>query len=137
MTLQLTPQILLDGTADEAIRFYAETLDAKVVFKQTYGEGPDPVPEAAKARISHSILSVGDSQLFVYDSFPGETVQSGNGLQICITIPDADRTRQIFEVLRQDGKVILPLKAIHFSPLYGIVADKFGVVFQLFTRRPA
>lgn len=29
----------------------------------------------------------------------------------------------------------MPLQKVHFSPAYGMVTDKFGVTFQIFTQR--
>lgn len=39
--LKAVPFIMLDGKAEEAIAFYEKALGASLVFKQTYGEGPD------------------------------------------------------------------------------------------------
>jgi PhnB protein len=35
--------------------------------------------------------------------------------------------------LKQDGQVKMPLQETFFSPAYGIVTDKFGVTFQIYT----
>jgi PhnB protein len=45
MKLQtLTPCIVMDGTAKEAIHFYENVLGAQVLQVQTYGEMPMPCP---------------------------------------------------------------------------------------------
>jgi PhnB protein len=139
MSCQLTPFIMLDGKAREAIRFYESALGAKVAFSQTYGEAPDadehPAPEAARDRLTHSVLKIGEAELFVADSLPGEANRSGERVQICITSPDVETSTRFFEALKQGGQVIFPLQKIYFSPAYGVVADRFGVVFQIFTQR--
>ncbi|MCS7463882.1 VOC family protein [Paenibacillus doosanensis] len=139
MPFQVTPFIMLDGNAKEAIQFYASSLDAKIVFTQTFGEGPQnpehPLPNEAKDRLAHSILKIGDADLFVADHFPGETYQSGNRVQICITTPDTGTSERFFDALQQGGQVLMPLQKVHFSPAYGMVVDRFGVTFQIFTQR--
>jgi PhnB protein len=35
--------------------------------------------------------------------------------------------------LQQGGQVKMPLQETLFSPAYGIVTDKFGVTFQIYT----
>ncbi|NBD27374.1 VOC family protein [Paenibacillus glycinis] len=139
MTWQATPFIMLDGNAQEAIRFYEDALNANVVFRQTFGEGPDnpehPLPEEAKARLAHAILKIGDADLFVADCFPGQANQLGNRVQICITTPTVEHSVRIFDALKQDGQVNMPLQKVHFSPAYGMVTDPFGVTFQIFTQR--
>ncbi|MEK8128554.1 VOC family protein [Paenibacillus filicis] len=139
MSLQFTPFIMLDGHAREAIRFYEEALGAQVVFCQTIGEAPDDaessLSEEAKARIAHSVLLIDGAQLFVSDVLPGQKVQPGNLLNICITADNEQTSRRFYDALLQGGQVHIPLGPIYFSPAYGMVTDKFGVVFQLFTRR--
>ncbi|WP_134686747.1 VOC family protein [Brevibacillus migulae] len=139
MKLQLTPFIMLDGNADEAIRFYEQALNATVVFKQTFGDAPEdpehPLPADAKNRIAHSVLKIGDSELFVADLDPGKPHNKGNLVNICITTEDAKHSRQLFDSLREGGQVNMPLQEIYFSPAYGVVTDKFGAVFQIFTKK--
>ncbi|KJR47438.1 PhnB protein [Desulfosporosinus sp. I2] len=38
MTLQLVPFLMMDGNAKEAIQFYEKSLDAKVLFNQSYAD---------------------------------------------------------------------------------------------------
>lgn len=140
MTLQVTPFIMLDGKAEEAIRFYEQALGAKVVFKQLFGQAPEtpgqPMLEEVKSRVAHSVLKIGDAELFVADGYPGEFGQRGDQLSICITSGDVETSKRLFEALQQDGEVKMPLEEIYFSPAYGMVTDKFGVTFQIFTKRP-
>ncbi|PFH84909.1 hypothetical protein [Bacillus sp. AFS088145] len=52
MTVQLNSFLLMDGNAKEAIDFYKESLDANLLFCQTFGDEPDdpksPLPENLK-----------------------------------------------------------------------------------------
>jgi PhnB protein len=139
MTLQLIPFIMLDGKAQEAIQFYEKSLDAKVLFKQTYGESPEntdrPIPAEAKERLAHSVLKVGESDIFVADVFPGQPHQNGDQINICVATTEIEKAKRFYEALQQDGRVDMPLQETHFSPAYGVVTDKFGVTFQIFTRK--
>lgn len=139
MSTQLIPYIMLDGKASEAIKFYEIALNAKVLFKQTFGEGPQdpkyPLTAEELERIAHSLLKVGAAELFVADQLPGVSLQEGNKLTICLTTEDVAQARQYYEALSQGGEVILPLGEMHFSPAYGMVKDKFGICFQVFTKR--
>ncbi|MBB6733219.1 VOC family protein [Cohnella sp. CBP 2801] len=138
-SLELNPFIMLDGQAEEAIAFYEKALGAQVLFKQKFGEAPDrdrnPVPEGSADRLAHSVLNVGGATLFVADFAASQSGREGNRVQICITAPDADHTRRIYEALLEEGQANFPLQPVHFSPAYGVVTDKFGVVFQVFTKR--
>jgi PhnB protein len=137
MTLRLSPYLVMDGNAKEAIQFYEKVLDAKVLFNQTFGEMPEnpefPLPADAKERVAHAMLKVGETDLMFSDTFPGQPHQKGNQVTICISTNDMEKSKQIYEALQQDGQVNMPLQETHFSPAYGSVTDKFGVTFQIYT----
>lgn len=137
MTLRLIPYLVMNGNAKEAIQFYENALDAKVLGILTFGEMPEnpefPLPDDAKERVAHATLKVGESELMFSDTFPGQHHQSGNQVTICISTNDKEKSKQIYESLRQDGQVNMPLQETHFSPAYGVVTDKFGVTFQIYT----
>ncbi|MFP5110983.1 VOC family protein [Bacillaceae bacterium C204] len=150
MTLRLTPCIVMDGNAKEAVRFYEKVLEAKVLNLQTYGDMPIPCPEALKERVANAILRIGESELMLFDA-PNLPVPDGNNesdqeqvltthhngnsvVTINISINDVGKTKQIFGILQQGGKVIAPLEEVPFSPAFGTVKDKFGVTFILVTQ---
>lgn len=140
MSLNLIPFIqIMDGRAKEAIEYYQEVLNAKVIFMQTIGEGPKN--ELAKFKedqlslIAHSILKIGESEIMVSDTIPGVPFEKGNQISICITSDDISITKQFYDKLKEDGKILIELNEIYFSPAYGMVTDKFGVTFQIFTTR--
>ncbi|MFC4102541.1 VOC family protein [Paenibacillus xanthanilyticus] len=139
MTFQVTPFITLNGTAREAIRFYESALEARVVFLQTYGEGPEdpahPLPPHAKDRVAHSVLRIGEAELFVADSISDEPNAAGDRLQICITTPDTATSDRFFKALSEGGQVVMPLQEIYFSPAFGVLTDRFGITIQIFTPR--
>jgi len=137
MALRLIPFLMMDGNAKEAIQFYEKSLDAKILFQQTFGDAPEnpksPLPADMKARVAHSVLKVGETDIMVADIFPGQLHQSGNQVNICITTNEIEKSQKFYESLKHDGQVNMPLQETNFSPAYGIVTDKFGVSFQICT----
>ena len=137
MTLRLIPYLVMNGNAKEAIQFYEKALGAQTLFSQSFGEMPEnpefPLPAEAKDRVSHATIKVGETELMLSDTFPGQPHQSGNQVIICITTDDADQARRFYDVLSDGGQVGMPLQETFFSPAYGSVTDKFGVNFQIFT----
>lgn len=138
MTLRLTPYLVLAGTTKEAIDFYQKALGAELLFQQSFGEMPEnpefPLPAEAKDLVAHAMVKVGDSELMFSDAWPGQPLQSGDQVTICITSHDAEKSKQIFAALEDGGQVTMPLTETHFSPAYGQVKDKFGITFQIFTQ---
>jgi PhnB protein len=44
-----------------------------------------------------------------------------------------EKTKQIYEALKQDAKMIGPLEETPYSPAFGTVTDMFGVTFTIVT----
>lgn len=139
MMLQMNPYLMMDGNAKEAIQFYEKSLEAKILFKQTVGEGLEnpeyPMSAEEKELVAHSVLRVGETDMFVADQIPGQSIQRGNQITICITTNEMEKSKQLYESLKQEGQVNMQLQETYFSPAYGMVTDKFGVTFQIFTKR--
>lgn len=137
MSLSLTPYAVFDGRAAEAIQFYEQALGAKLLFKQSFGEMPQhpdfPLPPDAKERVGHAMLTVGESNLMISDTFPGQPLPTGSQVSICITSRDKESSQRLFDALKQGGQVVMPLQETHFSPAYAVITDKFGVTFHIFT----
>ncbi|MFD0048396.1 VOC family protein [Actinomycetes bacterium NPDC127524] len=137
MTLKLIPYLVMNGNAREAIDFYQKALNANVLFTQSFGEMPEnpefPLPEDAKNLVSHATIKVGETELMLSDTFPGQPHSSGTQVTICITTDNAEKAKQMFEALMHEGQVTMPFQETFFSPAYGSVVDKFGVSFQIFT----
>ncbi|MEF2243811.1 VOC family protein [Paenibacillus sp. IITD108] len=136
MTVKLTPYITLEGTAKEAIQFYEQTIGAKVLSIITYGEMPEmpnTFNDELKNLIAHAKLQVGETELMFSDAPGGLHIADGKRVTICITTNDVEKSKQIYEALRQDGQVNIPFQEESFSPGFGDVTDKYGVTFQIFT----
>ncbi|TCP30926.1 PhnB protein [Scopulibacillus darangshiensis] len=135
MTIRMTPYLMMNGNAKEAIQFYEKALDAKIVSTQTYGEmeSPEfPCPLAIRDRISFAEIKVDEAALMFTDT-PGPPALKGNQVMICISTGDVEKSKRIFEALREGGRVNCPLEKTPFSPAFGNVTDKFGVTFEIVT----
>ncbi|NDI34064.1 VOC family protein [Chengkuizengella sediminis] len=137
MSMQLSPYLMMNGNGKEVIQFYEKALDAEILFNQSLGEMCEnsdyPIPAEAKEFVGFASLKIGDSNLMLSDQHPGQPHQIGNQVTICIRTENNEKTKQIFEALQDNGQVIMPLQKTPIFPVYGIVTDKFGVTFQIYT----
>ncbi|MGC4377598.1 VOC family protein [Fictibacillus sp. Mic-4] len=138
MVVGINPYLVLNGNGQEAVKFYEDAIEAKVVAVQTFGEMPEnpkfPIPEEAKGRVMHAHLKVGDSDLMISDTFPGHSYQLGDQVTVALTVDDVEKSKEVFDKLQDGGKVIMPLQETFWSPSYGQVTDKFGITWQVTTR---
>jgi PhnB protein len=136
MIQEINPYLVTNGNGQEAVQFYQDALGAEVLSLQTFGdmpEGDKPLPEEAKNLLLHAHLKIGKSMLMISDTFPGSPYQVGDHLSIAIMISDSEKTKEVFSKLEEGGKVEMPLQQTFWSPLYGQVQDKFGVLWQVST----
>ncbi|RSK55213.1 VOC family protein [Bacillus canaveralius] len=138
MILGLHPYLVLNGNGQEAVKFYENALDAKVLGLQTFGDMPEnpdyPTPIEAKDLVLNAHLKVGNTDLMLSDTFPGQPYQLGSQVTIAITITEVEKSKEVFEKLQEGGQVIMPLQETFWSPSYGQVTDKFGVTWQISTQ---
>ncbi|RTE06834.1 VOC family protein [Paenibacillus whitsoniae] len=141
MSIRLTPYLVLNGNAREAVGFYEKALGAQVAMLQTFGEAPEhpdfKLPEEAKNLVNHAMIQIGEATLMFSDTFPGQPVQVGNNVTICLQTNDLDKAKQFYEALKDGGNVILPFSETFFSPGYAQLTDRFGVTFHIFAESAA
>lgn len=53
MTLQLMPNLIMDGQAKDAIGFYQQVLNVEVIEMAMFSDMPEPSPENIKDRVAH------------------------------------------------------------------------------------
>jgi PhnB protein len=137
MILGINPYLISDGNGQEAVKFYKNALDAKVLGVQTFGEMPEnpefTIPAEAKDRVLHAHLKVGDTDLMISDTFPGQPHQIGSQVTVAITINEVEKSKGVFGKLQEGGQVVMPLQETFWSPSYGTVTDKFGVTWHVST----
>ncbi|MGG2066840.1 MULTISPECIES: VOC family protein [unclassified Bacillus (in: firmicutes)] len=138
MILGINPYLVTNGNGQEAVKFYENALDAKVESLQTFGGMPEnpefPIPAEAKDRVLHAHLKIGNTDLMISDTFPGQPDEVvGSQLTIAIHIQGAEKAEEVFAKLQDGGQVIMPLQETFWSPLYGQLKDKFGVQWQVST----
>ncbi|WP_208588789.1 VOC family protein [Gracilibacillus suaedae] len=129
MTINITPYLMMDGNAKEAIQYYQQTLGAEVPMLITYDDMPELPKEDLKGLIAHAKLEIGGSAIWISDSPSTLPVLQGNQVTICITSNDVKQSRRFFEALKDEGQVRMPFQEQSFSPGYGSLTDKFGVTF--------
>jgi PhnB protein len=120
--------LVFPGTCREAFAFYEKTFRSKIQLTMTFGEAPAgmPVPPDAKDLILHTSMPVGSFILMGCDAPKGREEALG-GFQVCLETSDEAEVRRLFEALSKDGAVTMPLAQTFWSPLFGMVKDRFGV----------
>ncbi|PAD22472.1 VOC family protein [Terribacillus saccharophilus] len=138
MVQGINSYIVTNGNGQEAVKLYEDALGAQVLHVQTFGDMPvdpnHPVPAEAKDLVLHAHLKVGDYDLMLSDTFPGQALELGDQVGIAVITSTPEETKDVFEKLSVGGQVIMELQQTFWSTLYGQVKDKFGVTWQINTQ---
>ncbi len=128
----LAPYLTFNGDCAEAFRFYAEVFDSKIDFLQTHGESPiaDEVPSEWSDAVIHAQMKIGDQNLMASD-VPGDRYDRPAGFSISLHFDDISRARQVFDNLAKGGAITMELEKTFWSPLFGMLVDRFGVPWTI------
>jgi PhnB protein len=121
--------LVFPGTCNEAFAFYEKTFGTKRLLTLKFGDAPPgtPVPEGAKDLIMHTALPVGSMTLMGCDGPPERPGTPLGGFQISMDSTDEAEVKRLFTELSKDGSVQMPLTPTFWSPLFGMLTDRFGV----------
>lgn len=125
-TMKISPYLMFNGTAAQAIQLYDRTLGAKTATIMRYGDVPGmDVPPEKKGRIMHAELTIGESTVFVSDGEASDSAAGGN-VEVCINFDDATDAAARFEALSAGGTVRVPLQDTFWGK-FGMLTDLHGV----------
>jgi PhnB protein len=134
------PYLFFNGRCEEAIEFYRKAIGAEVGMMMRFKESPDPpqpgmLPPGSENKIMHASLRVGETMVMLSDGHcQGKTDFQGFSLSLTLS-READAER-FFNALAEGGKVQMPLTKTFFSPRFGMVSDRFGVVWMIYVTQP-
>ena len=128
-----------DGRAEGALAFYKKALLAtsvKMVRFGDFGQDPNaPLTEEEQNMIMESRIEFLGNILMISDVPPFMQAATGeitNGNTVLISIIDADPVinKQCFEGLSEGGTVIMPISSTPWSASFGMLVDKFGIMWK-------
>ncbi|MDR3633601.1 MAG: VOC family protein [Isosphaeraceae bacterium] len=137
--MHVQPYLFFEGRCEEAVEFYRTRLGAKVLMLMRFKDSPDPqghreVPPGAENKVMHMSLCIGDTTISASD---GQCQGTPNfqGFSLSLTVPDEAEAERVFGALADGGEVRMALTKTFFSPLFGMVADRFGVSWLVYVVR--
>lgn len=135
--MPITPYLFYEGRAEEAITFYKAALGAETVMLMRNSDAPEPpppgmMPPGTENKIMHAELRIGDCALMVSDGHCAGAAKFA-GFGVSLPARDATEAGRFFTALSDGGEVRMPLGKTFFSPAFGMVQDRFGVLWMVAT----
>lgn len=127
-----------EGKAEEALSFYEKALAAKVKKVRFNALGPNPnlpLTEEEQNMIMEASVEFFGNTLMLSDVPPSMQAVTGpllKGNAILISLIDGspDENRSIFQALSEKGTVIMPLSSTPWSDSFGMLVDRFGMMWK-------
>ena len=137
MTVQTTtavqPYLFFDGKCEEALEFYKTAIGAKVDMLMRFKENPDKpdpshMPPNSGDKVMHAAFKVGDTQILASDGHcAGKPSFQGFGL--ALNAKNDAEAEKLFAALGKGGQIQQPLVKTFFASKFGMVADRFGIMW--------
>lgn len=133
--MPISPYLFFEGRAEEAIAFYKGAIGAEATMLMRNSDSPEPpppgmMPPGSENKIMHAELKIGDSTLLVSDGHCAGAAKFA-GFGISLPGRDVAEAERFFTALSDGGEVRMPLSATFFSPAFGMVQDRFGVLWMI------
>jgi PhnB protein len=130
--MQIQPYLFFEGCCDDALAYYQEALGARVEALLRYKDNPSPEhnPPGAAQKVMHCNFRVGDTQLMVSDGNCSGKPRF-QGFALTLNARDEPEARRLFAALADGGQVQMPLGKTFFSSAFGMVNDRFGVMWMV------
>ena len=128
------PYIFFGGRCEEALEFYRGALGAQVDFLIHYKDSPEPTPPGMlqpgfESKVMHTTFRIGGTTLGASDGC--EEGASFAGFSLHLTVPTEAEADRAFAALAEGGQVKMPLAKTFWSPRFGMLADRFGIVWMV------
>jgi PhnB protein len=134
--MNAVPYLYFNGIAEEAIEFYKKAVGAKVNMLMRFKDCPDECAEmnaAVANKVMHADLSIGESTVLVSDGRCTGNVKS-DGFSLSLSANTEAEADRLFAALSEGGKVGMPLAKTFFASKFGMVNDRFGVMWMVIVR---
>jgi predicted 3-demethylubiquinone-9 3-methyltransferase (glyoxalase superfamily) len=128
MPRKVTPFLMFDGTAEEAMRFYVSVFAGSEI-KQVERFGPGEM--GADGSIKSATFTLAGQDLRCFDSPVKHNFTFTPAISLFVECASEAELDEAFARLSAGGAVLMPLNNYGFSTKFAWVNDRFGVSWQL------
>jgi PhnB protein len=133
--MNVQPYLFFEGRAEEALDFYTRALGTKPDMVMRYRDAPEApppgkLPAGSDDKVMHASFRVGDTEVMMSDGFCSGSPKFA-GFSLSISAPDEATARRYFDAMAAGGQVTMPLGPTFWSPLFGMLQDRFGVGWMI------
>jgi len=130
----ITPYLFFGGRCQEALDYYSDALGAEIGETMLFSQSPVPISEGFlepgfESKVMHGSFKLAGAEVFVSDGY--KSGGSFDGFVLTLTLKSSEVATRLFNALAEDGSVQMPLTPTFYSPLFGMVTDRFGLGWMI------
>lgn len=132
MPIEIAPYLGLNGKCREAMNFYQECFGGELHFI-TVAETPAAAqcPAGMQDQIMHSTLTNGPFVLMATDMSHPDMATKNAIMSMSLNFSAEEEINACYAKLVAGGKVLTKLEISFWGALFGVVEDRFGMVWLL------
>jgi PhnB protein len=130
----IQPYLFFNGRCEEALEFYRRAVNAEIIMLLRYKDSPSPetTPRGFENKVMHANFRIGDTQIMASDGRGDENLNF-QGFALILNVAAETEARLLFAGLADGGQVQMPLGKTFYSPCFGMVTDRFGILWMVLT----
>ncbi len=132
--LQPVPYLNFNGNCAEAMHFYEQVFDAKIVMMLATKDTPfaDQLPADFADKILNARLDLaGGGILYAGDCPPHIPYEGIKGVNLTFTLDTVAEAKDIYDKLVDGGEISMPFGPTFWAEGFGMITDKFGVTWAI------
>lgn len=133
---KVVPYFMFHGNAEEAIQKYFSIFgNGEIQFMQKYGDAQEHLNGAMAAAeanlVIHCSFVLNGQPYFCSDSQQKQGANPGGVVTLCVNCESDEEIERLYKEFSEIGTAVMPLQDTFWDARYAVVADKYGVTWQL------
>ncbi|MGE7879244.1 VOC family protein [Peribacillus muralis] len=128
MTKKVTPFLMFQGNAEEAMNDYTAMIEESEITSITRYGANQPGTEGS---VMQATFTLKNQEFMCIDSNAEHQFTFTPSFSIFLTCDSEEEIDRLYSGLADGGQVLMPLGDYSFSKKFGWIADKYGVSWQL------
>ena len=128
MGSRITPFLMFEGQAEEAMNFYVSLIpDSRIEVLERFG----PESAGVEGTILHAELVLNGQRLRLFDSPVPHAFAFTPSFSLFVDCESEAEIDRLYAALSQGGQVMMELAEYPFAKKFAWISDRFGVSWQL------
>ena len=119
--------------AKEAVKYYEEVFDAKVLGKIVMMEDmPGYEDTIYKGLVAHAHLKIGKTDIFINDQLGDYIQEMGRNIQMCLNVYNDESFDNIYQKVKESSTLERDIEIEYWGSKSFSIKDPHGIVWHIF-----